>query len=213
MRINFVQRENGPERLICEAEVVFEEGVDSEHLAGLKLVGFSLWKAPDGEIYVTFPSRAFGAGSDRKYFDYLRSAEGSPADSKRLKAGIIKAWHSVNDGLHEPTEQERARQHDAGLKDDSPTPRATFEGHEEQPSQLAQAVTRTEYAGKATEEPAFVRAKPVAEAKDEKPERFTFETLGGLVKGHTGPAEKPKRTRKPKAPAQSRLTDDDGSAI
>ena len=122
MRINFVQRENGPERLVCEAEVVFEEGVDSEHLAGLKLVGFSLWRAPDAEIYVTFPSRAFGGGNDRKYFDFLRSTEGAPADAKRLKVAIIKAWHSVSDGTHEPPEQDRARQEPSQLAQAKPLP-------------------------------------------------------------------------------------------
>ncbi len=62
MRINFVQREQGPERLVTEAEIVFEEPA----LSGLKLVGFCLWRSPEGEIYVTFPSRAFGSGSDRR---------------------------------------------------------------------------------------------------------------------------------------------------
>ena len=62
MRVQFVNRENGPERLVCEAEVVFDE----EPLAGMKLIGFSLWRSPEGEVYVTFPSRAFGAGSERR---------------------------------------------------------------------------------------------------------------------------------------------------
>jgi hypothetical protein len=61
---NFVQREGGPERLVSEAELVFPARAGI--LAGLKLVGFSLWKSPEGEIYVTFPSRAFGAGSERR---------------------------------------------------------------------------------------------------------------------------------------------------
>lgn len=67
---NFVQRE-GPERLVSEAESVFP--ATAAILAGQKLVGFSMWKSPEGEIYVTFPSRAFGADNDqRRYFDYLR---------------------------------------------------------------------------------------------------------------------------------------------
>ena len=45
MRVQFVARE-GPERLVTEAEVHFEEGP----LAGAKLVGFCLWKSPDGEV-------------------------------------------------------------------------------------------------------------------------------------------------------------------
>jgi hypothetical protein len=53
-------------------------------LAGLKLVGFSLWRSPEGETYVTFPSRAFGAGQERRFFDYLRSANGGAAAAKPL---------------------------------------------------------------------------------------------------------------------------------
>ncbi len=88
MRIRFVRRENGPERLVCEAELVFDEGP----LAGMKLVGFSLWNGADGEIHVTFPSRASGAGSERRFFDYLRSVEGNVSDPRRVKAWIVEQW-------------------------------------------------------------------------------------------------------------------------
>ncbi len=88
MRVQFVARE-GPERLVTEAEVHFEEGP----LAGAKLVGFCLWKSPDGEVYVTFPSRAFGAGSQRRrYFDYLRSVDGTLDVVKRVKAWILDEY-------------------------------------------------------------------------------------------------------------------------
>jgi hypothetical protein len=89
MRVQFVDKENGPERLVCEAEVLFDE---AGPLAGMKLVGFSLWKSPEGEVYVTFPSRAFGVGGERRFFDYLRSIEGSAADGKRVKAWIIDEY-------------------------------------------------------------------------------------------------------------------------
>ena len=90
MRVNFVDRNNGPERLVCEAEVLFEE---AGPLAGMKLVGFSLWKSPEGEVYVTFPSRAFGVGGERRFFDYLRSVEGQATDAKRVKAWIVEEYH------------------------------------------------------------------------------------------------------------------------
>ena len=89
MRVVFVERENAPERLVCEAEVVFE--AESGPLAGMKLVGFSLWRSPEGEVYVTFPSRAFGSGTERRFFDFLRSVEGTAADAKRVKAWILDA--------------------------------------------------------------------------------------------------------------------------
>jgi hypothetical protein len=91
MRVHFVERENGPERLVCEAEIVFEE---EGPLAGMKLVGFSLWRSPDGDVFVTFPSRAFGAGSERRYFDYLRSTEGTGAEAKRVKGWILEAYRA-----------------------------------------------------------------------------------------------------------------------
>ncbi len=87
MRVVFVERDSAPERLVCEAEIVFE--AEAGPLAGMKLVGFSLWRSPEGEVYVTFPSRAFGAGNERRFFDFLRSVEGTAADSKRVKAWIL----------------------------------------------------------------------------------------------------------------------------
>jgi len=98
MRVVFVEREHGPERLVCEAEVIFE--ADCGPLAGMKLVGFSLWRSPEGEVYVTFPSRAFGAGNERRFFDYLRSVEGTAADGKRVKAWILDQYR----GSREPAE-------------------------------------------------------------------------------------------------------------
>jgi hypothetical protein len=89
MRVQFVDKENGPERLVCEAEVLFDE---AGPLAGMKLVGFSLWRSPEGEVYVTFPSRAFGVGGERRFFDYLRSIEGSAQDAKRVKAWILEEY-------------------------------------------------------------------------------------------------------------------------
>jgi hypothetical protein len=90
MQVQFVPRENGPERLVTEAEVHFDEGP----LAGTKLVGFSLWRSAEGETYVTFPSRAFGAGSERRYFDYLRAIEGDGETVKRVKAWILGEYRN-----------------------------------------------------------------------------------------------------------------------
>ena len=64
MHVEFVRKDGGPERLVCEAELVFDSEVP---LTGMKLVGFTLWRSPEGEVYVTFPSRAFGVGNERRY--------------------------------------------------------------------------------------------------------------------------------------------------
>lgn len=93
MKVIFTQaRDGGPERMVAEAELVFGDTPEMGPLMGMKLVGFSLWKSPEGEIYVTFPSRAFGAGRDRRFFDYLRSVEGTAADAKRVKKWITDQW-------------------------------------------------------------------------------------------------------------------------
>jgi len=91
MRVQFVEKQNGPERLVCDAEIVFE---DEAPLVGMKLVGFSLWRSADGEVYLTFPSRAFGAGTERKYFDYLRSADGTGGEVKRVKEWILGEYRA-----------------------------------------------------------------------------------------------------------------------
>ena len=91
MQVHFVAREGGPERLVTEAEVLFDEGP----LAGTKLVGFCLWRSPEGEVYVTFPSRAFGTGSERRYFDYLRAIDPTAETIKRVKAWVLDEYRKA----------------------------------------------------------------------------------------------------------------------
>lgn len=93
MRVTFVPRENGPERLVTEAELVFDEGP----VSGLKLVGFCLWKAMDGEVYVTFPSRAIGTGSERRFFDFLRSANGSADAVRAFKKFVLDEFKKATE--------------------------------------------------------------------------------------------------------------------
>ena len=58
----------------------------------MKLVGFCIWRSPEGEPYVTFPARAFGAGAERRYFDYLRSVSGTAEPVKKVKAWILEEY-------------------------------------------------------------------------------------------------------------------------
>jgi len=94
MRVQFTTREGGPERLAAEAEILFD-GTGSV-LDGTKLAGFSVWASPEGEFYVTVPARAFGAGSDRRYFDFLRNQEAGSEAMKRVKAWILEAFKEWN---------------------------------------------------------------------------------------------------------------------
>jgi len=90
MRVEFVERDSGPERLVCEAELHFDE----EPLNGMKLVGFCLWRGADDELRVTLPSRAYGLGSERRYFDLLRPAESRPGETRRLKAWVLDEFRA-----------------------------------------------------------------------------------------------------------------------
>ena len=69
--------------VVSEVELHFADG----RLAGLKLVGFAVRRAPDGDLYVTLPARAFGQRSERRYFDFVRSQDGQHA-----KTGALKRW-------------------------------------------------------------------------------------------------------------------------
>lgn len=91
--IAFVDKMNGPERLVCDAELIFNTGL----LAGMKLVGFSVWRGAEGDMYVTFPSRAFGTAVDRKFFDYIRPVNHDTGGSlgPALKAAILEAYREA----------------------------------------------------------------------------------------------------------------------
>lgn len=109
-RVVFVTNPNGPERLVAEAEVHF--GPDAGPLAGLKLVGFSLWRDPEGDLYITFPARAFGTMSERRYFDYLRSAEGTGDAPRRCKEWMIAEYRAQNPpGSHDQAQTWARRPH------------------------------------------------------------------------------------------------------
>lgn len=89
-----------PERQLAEAEVHFVDP-DGGPFAGLKLVGFGVWRSPGGGTYVTVPGRAFGAGQERRYFDYVRAVSGVHREVDRLKEFIHEAWRRQRDGQKE----------------------------------------------------------------------------------------------------------------
>ena len=95
MRIEFIDRENGPKNLISEAEIFFdaEDGL----LAGLKLTGFTLWRTEKGDPSVTFPARSWGEASERKFWDLLRAGDGGVEALRRLKAAMCDQ-HRLRDG-------------------------------------------------------------------------------------------------------------------
>ncbi len=91
MRVRIIERLSGPERLIAEAALAFDES--DGPLAGLELVGFALWRGTNSEIFVTFPSRAFGAGDNRRFFDYLRPTDAHATDDAR--AAVVRPFKQL----------------------------------------------------------------------------------------------------------------------
>lgn len=92
MRVQFVEKTNGPEREACQAEIVFDE---DGPLSGMKLVGFTIWRGQEGEHFVTFPARSFGAGGERRFFDLLRAVEPGGAQPRRVKDWILNEWKAA----------------------------------------------------------------------------------------------------------------------
>lgn len=93
MTVNFIERPNGPQRLVCDAEVVFTPDTDNP-MAGLKLVGFSIWRSAENELFCSLPSRPFGAGGERRYFDLIRSTSGDSGPARRLRSWILEQYHA-----------------------------------------------------------------------------------------------------------------------
>jgi hypothetical protein len=80
-------RSNPPGKL-AEAEMHFNEGP----LAGLKLIGFSIWERRGGNgRNVTFPARSFTVNGDRRSFALLRPILDSTAQDK-LRQLILDAY-------------------------------------------------------------------------------------------------------------------------
>jgi hypothetical protein len=74
MRIHFVLNHGGtPESKLADVELHFEEGP----LAGIKLVGCSVWRSKknDEKVTVLLPARSFATSAGPRYFDLMRDSE------------------------------------------------------------------------------------------------------------------------------------------
>jgi hypothetical protein len=93
MRVQFIEKENGPERLLCDGEIIFDE---DGPLAGMKLIGFAVWRGQEeGSVTVTFPARSYGAGGERRFFELLRAIDPSTKDVARVKDWIAAEWRQA----------------------------------------------------------------------------------------------------------------------
>ena len=88
-----------PAGKLADAEIHFIDG----ELAGLKLVGFSVWERRDGNgLSVTFPARQFFFHGDKRNFALLR-ATGNPNAQDRARDLVLRAYeqqaHAAVEGV------------------------------------------------------------------------------------------------------------------
>ncbi len=80
-------RGNPPGKL-ADGELHFTEGP----LAGLKLIGFSIWERRSGELRnVTFPARQYSVNGERRSFSLLRPISDASAH-EHLRDAILAAY-------------------------------------------------------------------------------------------------------------------------
>ena len=88
MQIEIVHNENGgPAGKLADAELHFREGP----LAGLKLVGFSIWEGREGGTHVTLPARQYTVNGERRRFVLLRPASDA-GTTDMLRDAIGRAY-------------------------------------------------------------------------------------------------------------------------
>lgn len=78
----------GPSGKLADAEVFFDEGL----LAGLKLVGFTVWDRRDTRgRSVTFPARQYSVDGERRHYVLLRATDDT-ASTEPVRQLILKAY-------------------------------------------------------------------------------------------------------------------------
>ena len=89
MVVKIVPNDKGnPPGKLADAELHFTEGV----LEGLKLVGFAVWERRSGSgRNVTFPSRQYTVGGDRRSFALLRPVSDA-SSQERVRDLVLQAY-------------------------------------------------------------------------------------------------------------------------
>ena len=84
-----VNEKGNPPGKLADAELHFTEGP----LAGLKLIGFSVWeRRSGGGRNVTFPARQYSVNGERRSFALLRPASGDATAQDRIRELILEAY-------------------------------------------------------------------------------------------------------------------------
>ena len=91
IEVKILRNENGkPAGKLADAEIHFIAG----ELAGLKLVGFTVWEGRDGKRRrVTFPGRPLVVHGDKRNFELLR-AIGNPSVLDRVRDLVLHAYEA-----------------------------------------------------------------------------------------------------------------------
>ena len=89
MTVKILRNEKGnPPGKLADAELHFSDGP----LAGLKLIGFSVWERKTGSgRNVTFPARQYSVNGERRSFALLRPVTDATAQ-EQIRAVILQAY-------------------------------------------------------------------------------------------------------------------------
>jgi hypothetical protein len=101
MRVHYVLNHGGtPASKLADVEIHFEEGL----LAGLKLVGCSVWRSKKGDApTVLVPSRSYATAGGVRYYELLRSSvdgaapEGRSGEDPAAKLAVRRFKDYVRD--------------------------------------------------------------------------------------------------------------------
>ena len=96
MRIKITPNDKGnPPGKLAEAELHFSDSDGT--LAGLKLIGFSIWERRGGSgRNVTFPARSYAINGERRSFALLRPVADTTAQNK-LRELILEAFQEFEE--------------------------------------------------------------------------------------------------------------------
>lgn len=91
--ITIIENTTGhPADKLADAEVHFTRG----QLAGLKLVGFGIWRSdPDRDVHVSFPGRAYSVNGERRSFQLLRPRTDDEEPRNALVERIREAYRKT----------------------------------------------------------------------------------------------------------------------
>jgi hypothetical protein len=99
LTVKFTPNDKGnPPGKLADAELHFHDGV----LAGLKLIGFSIWehRGASGRN-VTFPARQYGIDGERRSFALLRPVA-DVAAQERVRELILEGYAEYEKGSERP---------------------------------------------------------------------------------------------------------------